>query len=165
MPPQQIKIKENFLHNQIDKCGWKQMGTKLTDSMTFIQTFSLDFDCLFSTVDLRSFSFCYSGVIVLVISNQPHPFEIACPITPWIVLHSVLLPLLVIILYTVFLCHHEPFNKEERSKILLCRPAALQFKPNSLMAIPHLLLNTQKAINFVWAKFLNIQKWKMVLKA
>ena len=26
------------------------MGTKLTGSMTFIQTFSLDFDCLFSTV-------------------------------------------------------------------------------------------------------------------
>ena len=52
-----IKIKENFFREQIDRCRLKRNMDEIKWSYVFYSDmFSLDFDCLFSTNDLESFS-------------------------------------------------------------------------------------------------------------
>ena len=52
-----MKVKENFLREQIDRHRLKTKMDEIEWSNDFhSDTFSLDFDCLFSTVDLQSFS-------------------------------------------------------------------------------------------------------------
>ena len=56
--PQPIKIKENFLPDQIDRCRLKTNMDEINWSNDFYNSdlFFLDSDCLFSTIDLKSFS-------------------------------------------------------------------------------------------------------------
>ena len=55
-----MKIKENFLREQIDRCRLK---ANLDDIDWFndyySDMFSLDFDSLFSTVDSKFLAYCY----------------------------------------------------------------------------------------------------------